>query len=175
MADSTCTTRHWGEHSDKVSKHLPSGLGGDAITRTCLQAGGQTKRRTDRQTDGRWRDPSQKSSYGLRPEELMTRVPNDWKWSVCRSTCMASFSRGALCLPLNDQENIICTLPSHIATRGAICEWWFAKSSWWYRAPVASYMRRQCTHRARVVARTRVVALCEWSSMRLYKAVLSYM
>ena len=34
-----------------------------------------------------------------------------------------SFSRGAMCVPLDDQENIICTLPLHIATKTvvAIC------------------------------------------------------
>ena len=47
----------------------------------------------------------------------MTWVRNDLKWSVCRWTCMSLFSRGAMCVPLDDQENIICTLPSHIATR----------------------------------------------------------
>ena len=37
---------------------------------------------------------------------------------------MSLFSRGAMCVPLDDQENIICTLPSHITTRTvvAICE-----------------------------------------------------
>ena len=37
-----------------------------------------------------------------------------------------SFSRGAMCVPLDDQENIICTLPLHIATKTvvAICGAW---------------------------------------------------
>ena len=36
---------------------------------------------------------------------------------------MSLFSRGAMCIPLDDQENV-CTLPSDIATRTvvAICE-----------------------------------------------------
>ena len=33
---------------------------------------------------------------------------------------MSLFSRGAMCVPLDDQENIICTLPSHIATRTVV-------------------------------------------------------
>ena len=37
---------------------------------------------------------------------------------------MSLFSRGAVCVPFDDQENIMCTLPSHIATRivVAVCE-----------------------------------------------------
>ena len=37
---------------------------------------------------------------------------------------MSLFSRGAMCVTLHDEGNIICTLPSHIATRPAvaICE-----------------------------------------------------
>ena len=37
---------------------------------------------------------------------------------------MTLFSIEAICVPLDDQENIICSLPSHIATRtvAAICE-----------------------------------------------------
>ena len=37
---------------------------------------------------------------------------------------MSLFSKGAICVPLDDQENIMCTLPSHIATRTvvAICD-----------------------------------------------------
>ena len=37
---------------------------------------------------------------------------------------MSLFSRIAMCVPSDDQENIICTLPSHIATRTvvAICD-----------------------------------------------------
>ena len=37
---------------------------------------------------------------------------------------MSLFSRGAICVPLDDQENIICTLLSHIAIRTvvAICD-----------------------------------------------------
>ena len=37
---------------------------------------------------------------------------------------MSLFSRGAMCVPLAYQENIICTLPSHFPTRTviAICE-----------------------------------------------------
>ena len=37
---------------------------------------------------------------------------------------MSLFSRGAIYVPLDDQENIVHTLPSHIATRTvvAICE-----------------------------------------------------
>ena len=42
----------------KFKKHPPSGLGGDAITRKCLQIYGKTDRRTNR----RRRDPPQKSS-----------------------------------------------------------------------------------------------------------------
>ena len=48
---------------------------------------------------------------------------------VCRWICMPSFSRGAICLPLDDQKNIICTLPLHIAPHGGC-------------------MRRQGAHRA---------------------------
>ena len=33
---------------------------------------------------------------------------------------MSLFSRGAICVPLDDQENIMCTLPSHIATRTVV-------------------------------------------------------
>ena len=36
--------------------------------------------------------------------------------------CVPSFSRGAICVILDDQENIIYSLPSHIATSGAIFE-----------------------------------------------------
>ena len=70
---------------------------------------GVIARTTDGQTGGHRRDPSQKSSSGLRTEELITRVRSDWKWSVCRWTCIPSFSRGAL--PLDDQENIIWARP----------------------------------------------------------------
>ena len=68
---------------------------------------------------------------------------------------MSLFSRGAIFVCLDDQENIICALPLHIATRtvGAICE----RNSMWlhiaaYRAPAA------------------VVAICERNSMWLHIA-----
>ena len=37
---------------------------------------------------------------------------------------MSLFSRGAICVPFDDQENIICTLPLDIATKTvvAICK-----------------------------------------------------
>ena len=54
---------------------------------------------------------------------------------------MPSFSRWAIFVPLDGQENI-CTIPSHIATRGAI----FKGHS--HIGPHGSYMRRQGTHRA---------------------------
>ena len=80
----------------------------------------------------------------------MTWVRNDLgtKWpgykitgnEVCRWTCMSLFSRRAMLVLLDDQENIICTLPSHIATRtvvaicyGKVCTellWWlYAKGT----------------------------------------------
>ena len=46
----------------KFWKNLPSGLGGDAVTRKCLQTNGQTDRCQ--------RKPHQKSSIALRPEVL---------------------------------------------------------------------------------------------------------
>ena len=46
---------------------------------------------------------------------------------------MSLFSRGALCVPLDDQENIICTLPSHIATRTVVA---IFEGRVLYRAPV---------------------------------------
>ena len=57
----TCTTRYWAKHFDQVFENLPSGLRGDAIKRKCLQA------------DGHRRDPPQKSSSAIRPDELMIR------------------------------------------------------------------------------------------------------
>ena len=34
---------------------------------------------------------------------------------------MSLFSKGAMCVPLDDdQKNIICTLPSHISTRTVV-------------------------------------------------------
>ena len=50
---------------------------------------------------------------------------------------MPSFSRRAICVPLDDQGNIICTPPLHITTKGAICKGRFAQSS------CGSYMRRE--------------------------------
>ena len=60
------------------------------------------------------------------------------------------FSKGAICVPFDDQEKDICTLSSHRATRE-------------FYAKVPSH-RRQYAHRAPIGA------LCEGSFMRLYKA-----
>ena len=68
---------------------------------------------------------------------------------------MQSYSRGAIFVTLDDQENIICTLPSHIATREQ-----YAKSDS-HIAPHGSCMRRQVR-----------IAIYEGRSMRLYKAQL---
>ena len=65
--------------------------------------------------------------------------------------CMSLVSRGAMCVPLDDQENIICTMPSHIATRTVVAI---------------------CKGRVRIEL---VVAICEGNSMRLHIAASWYL
>ena len=86
---------------------------------TCLQ----TDRQLDRQTDGRRPERSTSvkllwsTSRGAKMSTVrndphcakwlgyeMTRIRNDWKWSVCRWTCMPLFSRGAMCIPLTTRK-----------------------------------------------------------------------
>ena len=47
-----------------------------------------------------------------------------------------------MCVPLDDQENNICTMPSHISTRRSRA----SAMGDSHIAPHGNYMRMQCTH-----------------------------
>ena len=84
----------------------------------------------------------------------MTRVRIDLTWNVCKWTCMSLFSRGA-------------TL--YVRTLGRPGKYHMYSAFAYCYQDCGSYMRRQGTHRAHVVA------ICEGNSMRLHIAASWYL